>query len=373
MNTSAALIKVNTRAISVAARAARNTIAVEKATEVAVSHPTGHSAAATRVRHLISQVAGFDTTVLILGESGTGKEGVARELHRLSSRASGPFVPVNCAAIPAELMESELFGHERGAFSGAVATRRGRFELAEGGTLFLDEVSEMCPRLQAKLLRVLQERMYERVGSGELRCADVRIVAATNRDLDAEVAAGRFRGDLYFRLNVFPISLAPLRERIEDLDLLVETLNSGLALRGLGTVAFTAHARNALRAYPWPGNVRELENLLERLAITHPAGQLDVADLPERQRAQRDGLPPPAVCAAAAVTDPVTGSTTAPCLPEQGLQLREFIQQIEDGLITQAMSRTGGVIAEAARLLGIGRTTLVEKLKRRENPVPAAV
>jgi len=268
-------------------------------------------------------------------------------------------------------MESELFGHERGAFSGAVATRRGRFELAEGGTLFLDEVSEMCPRLQAKLLRVLQERMFERVGSGELRCADVRIIAATNRDLDAEVAAGRFRGDLYFRLNVFPISLAPLRERIEDLDLLVETLNSSLSLRGLGTVAFTPQARGALRAYPWPGNVRELENLLERLAITHPAGQLDVADLPERQRAPRTGASAPATPCSAVVAVPPAGSATAPCLPEQGMQLREFMQQIEDGLITQAMSRTGGVIAEAARLLGIGRTTLVEKLKRRDNPVAA--
>ena len=336
------------------------------------THPTGRTAAARRVRKLIAQVAGFDTTVLILGDSGTGKEGVARELHRRSPRSSGPFGPVNCAAIPAELMESELFGHERGAFSGAVACRRGRFELAEGGTLFLDEVSEMCPRLQAKLLRVVQERMYERVGSGELRSADVRIVAASNRDLDAEVAAGRFRGDLYFRLNVFPINLAPLRERIDDLDALIHTLNATLATRGLGTVTFTPAAMDALRLYAWPGNVRELENLLERLSITHPASQLDVADLPDRQRAcarrtDDTAAPSPGGAAAAGAPAPTAGPGLR--LPDEGLQLRDYMQQVEDGLIAQAMGRTGGVIAEAARLLGIGRTTLVEKLKRREHPV----
>ena len=329
-------------------------------------HPTGSSAAAARVRRLIGQVAGFDTTVLILGDSGTGKEGVARELHRRSARASGPFVPVNCAAIPAELMESELFGHERGAFSGAVACRRGRFELAEGGTLFLDEVSEMCPRLQAKLLRVVQERVYERVGSGELRSADVRIIAASNRDLDTEVSAGRFRGDLYFRLNVFPIALAPLRERLEDLDPLVEALNRALALRGLHTVSFTTAATRALREYDWPGNVRELENLLERLAITHPAAVVDVADLPERQRARTAPRPP----APGDSTGAVSRAAAPPLsLPDGGLQLRDYLLEVEDGLISQAMGRSGGVIAEAARLLGIGRTTLVEKLKRREQPV----
>jgi sigma-54 dependent transcriptional regulator, flagellar regulatory protein len=322
-------------------------------------HPTGRSAAAVRVRQLIAQVARFDTTVLILGESGTGKEGVARELHRLSNRAAGPFVPVNCAAIPAELMESELFGHERGAFSGAVAQRRGRFELADGGTLFLDEVSEMAPQLQAKLLRVLQERTYERVGSGELRTADVRIVAATNRDLDVEVASGRFRGDLYFRLNVFPIELAPLRERIEDLPLLIETLGESLGLRGHGTVSFSASAVAALAGYRWPGNVRELENLLERLAILHPGAHLAPGDLPERF-AGGAAQPMPA----APVGAPDTGGGFV--LPAGGVQLRDLVQRFEDDLIAQAMDRAAGVIAEAARLLGIGRTTLVEKLKRRE-------
>ena len=322
-------------------------------------HPTGRSAAAVRVRRLISQVAGFDTSVLILGESGTGKEGVARELHRLSARAAGPFVPVNCAAIPSELMESELFGHERGAFSGAVSLRRGRFELADGGTLFLDEVSEMSPQLQAKLLRVLQERTYERVGSGELRTADVRIIAATNRDLDTEVAGGRFRGDLYFRLNVFPIELAPLRDRLEDLPLLIETLNETLSLRGHGAVSFSPPAIAALAGYRWPGNVRELENLLERLAILGPGAHLAAGDLPDRFAVERQS----AAAAPASVAD---DGSSAFALPAGGVQLRDLVQRFEDDLIAQAMDRAGGVIAEAARLLGIGRTTLVEKLKRRE-------
>ena len=321
------------------------------------SHPTGRSAAAVRVRRLISQVAGFDTTVLILGESGTGKEGVARELHRLSSRADGPFVPVNCAAIPAELMESELFGHERGAFSGALSLRRGRFELAEGGTLFLDEVSEMSPQLQAKLLRVLQERSFERVGSGELRSADVRIIAATNRDLDAEVANGRFRGDLYFRLHVFPIQLAPLRERVEDLPLLIDSLNEILGLKGHGTVTFTSAALASLATYGWPGNVRELENLLERLAIVSPGAHLEAADLPERFCLERQH----AAAGAGPLVQPVPAS-----LPAEGVALKDLVQRFEDDLIGQAMARADGVIAEAARLLGIGRTTLVEKLRRRE-------
>lgn len=327
-------------------------------------HPTGQSPAASRVRKLIAQVARFDTTVLILGESGTGKEGVARELHRLSGRASGPFVPVNCAAIPAELMESELFGHERGAFSGAVSQRRGRFELAEGGTLFLDEVSEMSPQLQAKLLRVLQERTFERVGSGELRTADVRIVAATNRDLDEEVAAGRFRGDLYFRLNVFPVALSPLRERLADLPLLIEVLNAQLDLKGHGTVSFSGSAYRALASYRWPGNVRELENLLERLAILHPGAHLDDADLPERF--VLPGASRLRAVGADANDDDVESAGCS--LPACGVQLKDLVQRFEDDLISQAMTRADGVIAEAARLLGIGRTTLVEKLKRREAP-----
>ena len=225
---------------------------------VMVSHPTGRNPAVQRVREQIGQVAQFDTTVLITGESGTGKEGVARELHAQSRRRRGPFVPVNCGAIPAELLESELFGHEKGAFTGAITTRKGRFELAQGGTLFLDEIAEMSPVMQVKLLRVLQERVIERVGSCDARPCDVRIVAATNRDLHAEVGTGRFRTDLYYRLNVFPIELPPLRCRSDDLPLLIEDLNLRLASRGFVPVVFSDAAAAALEAHPWEGNVREL-------------------------------------------------------------------------------------------------------------------
>ncbi|MBS0394330.1 MAG: EF-P lysine aminoacylase GenX [Proteobacteria bacterium] len=243
-------------------------------------HPTGVSSGVRRVREQVGQVARFDTTVLITGESGTGKEGVARALHALSPRAAGPFVAVNCGAIPAELLESELFGHEKGAFTGAHAQRRGRFELAEGGTLFLDEIGEMSPLMQVKLLRVLQERVYERVGGGEERRCDVRIVAATHRDLPVEVAAGRFRADLYYRLNVFPVAIPPLRARGEDLPLLIVDLNARLAARGYPTVAFSEAALAALARHEWPGNVRELENLMERFAVCAGGAVVGVAQLP---------------------------------------------------------------------------------------------
>jgi len=360
---------------------------VPAAAHVEPVHPTGGGAAVRRVREQIAQVSRFDTTVLITGESGTGKEGVARELHRLSPRSAGPFVPVNCGAIPAELLESELFGHEKGAFTGALTTRRGRFELAQGGTLLLDEIAEMSPLMQVKLLRVLQERVYERVGSGEQRLADVRIVAATNRDLEAEVAAGRFRGDLYFRLNVFPIPLPPLRERVEDLPALLESLNTRLAGRGFVRVEFTAAALGALRTHRWPGNVRELENLLERLAIaggTGPASiagaarQVDAIDLPAGYRSKESSTAGPR-----AAIDPGSphagGDASANAharegtdlpdprslrVPPDGVQLRDYLSALECALIDDALGRVDGVVADAARLLGLGRTTLVEKMKR---------
>ncbi len=326
-----------------------------------VSHPTGRSAGARRVREQIGQVGRFDTTVLIAGESGTGKEGVARALHRQSPRAAGPFVPVNCGAIPAELLESELFGHEQGAFTGAVAARRGRFELADGGTLFLDEIAEMSPFMQVKLLRVLQERTFERVGSGETRRCDVRIVAATNRHLPDEVASGRFRADLYYRLNVFPIVIPPLRERIADLPLLIDELNLGLAGRGFPAASFSDGALAALARHDWPGNVRELENLLERLAVSAGAATVGVAQLPFAPVRPVGGEP--------AVDEEVP----APCqradlrveLPAAGLCLKGTLGALESDLIAQALGRAGGVVARAARLLGVGRTTLLEKMRRR--------
>ena len=321
-----------------------------------VVHPSGTAAAIRRVREQIGRVARFDTTVLITGESGTGKEGVAKALHAHSARAAGPFVPVNCGAIPEELLESELFGHEKGAFTGALGTRRGRFELAAGGTLFLDEIAEMSPFMQVKLLRVLQERVFERVGSGvPLRC-DVRIVAATNRNLDDEVAAGRFRADLYYRLNVFPLELPPLRERSGDLPLLIDDLNLRLAARGFAPVIFSDAALARLRRHSWPGNVRELENLLERLSVAHQGATVGP-----------DALP----FAARAATPPGEGAPARLELPPGGLCLRDTLAAVESELIRQALERSDGVVAHAARLLGVGRTTLLEKLRRQPGATAA--
>jgi sigma-54 specific flagellar transcriptional regulator A len=325
-----------------------------------VGHPTGRSPGARRVREQIGQVGRFDTTVLITGESGTGKEGVARALHGQSARAAGPFVPVNCGAIPAELLESELFGHDKGAFTGASAARRGRFELADGGTLFLDEIAEMSPFMQVKLLRVLQERVFERVGSGEARRCNVRIVAATNRNLPEEVAGGRFRADLYYRLNVYPIAIPALRERAEDLPLLIDDLNARLGERGFPRVAFSDAALAALARHDWPGNVRELENLLERLAVSALGATVGVAQLPF--------APPKRVAAGPGADDEAAPRAAAElnvALPAEGLCLKGTLAALESDLIAQALERADGVVARAARLLGVGRTTLLEKLRKR--------
>ena len=329
-----------------------------------IGHPTGRTPAIRRVRELIRQVAPFDTTVLISGESGTGKEGVARELHARSRRAPKPFVPVNCGAIPAELLESELFGHEKGAFTGAIAMRRGRFELAQGGTLFLDEIAEMSPLMQVKLLRVVQERVYERVGSCDVRPCDVRIVTATNCRLEEEVLAGRFRADLYYRLNVFPIELPALRERQDDVPLLIEDLNLRMQGRGFAPVDFTPAALVELRGYAWPGNVRELENLMERIAVATLGRPVTPDDLALRRRAA-DSLPPsgPADEAVAQAAPPSADSMDI-LLPPEGLNLRDTLAAIERKLIDQALARSNGVVAQAARLLCIQRTTLIEKLRR---------
>lgn len=312
---------------------------------------TGSSASIAHVRGLIEQVACFETNVLVNGESGTGKELVARTIHDLSDRADGPFVPVNCGAIPAELLESELFGHEKGAFTGAVATRKGRFELAEGGTLFLDEIGDMPMPMQVKLLRVLQERCFERVGSGETRTANVRIVAATHRDLQQAVADGRFREDLYYRLNVFPIDMPPLRKRLEDIPGLLAELLLGSESGAQRKLRLQPCALAALAHYAWPGNVRELGNLVERLAILHPTGIVTVADLPEKFRG------------AAVDIEAVDAETAAGALPEQGIALKDYLRDLERSLIESALARADGVVARAARLLNMRRTTLVEKLR----------
>ncbi|MEO1327563.1 MAG: sigma-54 dependent transcriptional regulator [Pseudomonadota bacterium] len=311
---------------------------------------TGSSESIAKVRRMIEQVAGFDTNVLVTGESGTGKELVARTIHDLSSRADQPFVPINCGAIPEDLLESELFGHQKGAFTGAVSDRQGRFELAEGGTLFLDEIGDMAMPMQVKLLRVLQERTFQRVGSGETRVADVRIIAATHRDLKTAVERGEFREDLYYRLNVFPIEMPALRKRLEDIPGLLRELVIGYEHCGKKKLRLQPCALNALAAYPWPGNVRELGNLVERLAILHPTGVVRADDLPDKYRAHAPN------------TESLT-TATASQLPEQGLVLKEHLKQIERALIDSALERSNGVVARAARMLNMRRTTLVEKLR----------
>jgi sigma-54 dependent transcriptional regulator, flagellar regulatory protein len=332
----------------------------------------GSSSAMGRVNALIRQVSPFDSSVLVLGESGTGKEMVARAIHECSPRRDKPFVAINCGAIPAELLESELFGHEKGAFTGAISTRKGRFEMAEGGTLFLDEIGDMSLPMQVKLLRVLQERMYERVGSNRTQRCDVRIIAATHRNLETATAEGRFREDLYYRLSVFPLEMPALRERLEDMPELISEFNQRLQRRGLNTVRFSSSAVQALRQHTWPGNVRELSNLVERLAILYPNGEVRAGDLPEKYRgvqpideagggilrAMLDGQAKPAQAPSRGLLD------TEVLLPEGGVDLKDHLADIEVGLIRQALDITDGVVAHAAKLLHMQRTTLVEKLRK---------
>ena len=322
----------------------------------------GSSRAIQHVRKLVEQVADSDANVLILGESGTGKEVVARNLHYHSSRRGKPFVPVNCGAIPADLLESELFGHEKGAFTGAISTREGRFEMAEGGTLFLDEIGDMSLTMQVKILRVLQERTFERVGSNASLTTNVRIIAATHRDLESAITEGRFREDLYYRLNVFPIEMPPLRERLEDIPLLVNELVRRIEHERRGSVRLSPGAIYALCQYAWPGNVRELANLIERLAILHPYGIVEAGDLPEKFRL--DERIDMELMADVLVGSPVTSEDLDPRLPRDGLNLKEHLSTLEINYIKQALHDTGGVVAHAAKRLGMRRTTLVEKLRK---------
>jgi sigma-54 specific flagellar transcriptional regulator A len=325
----------------------------------------GHSRAIVQVRKLIEQVADTDANVLILGDSGTGKEVVARNLHYYSSRRERPFVPVNCGAIPPDLLESELFGHEKGAFTGAISARQGRFELAEGGTLFLDEIGDMPLPMQVKLLRVLQERMYERVGSNRSLKTDVRVVAATHRDLEEEIKEGRFREDLYYRLNVFPIEMPALRERSEDIGLLIKELITRMEHEQRGSVRLTPAAVNALTHYPWPGNVRELSNLMERLIIMYPYGVVDVRDLPEKFRGHVADQETQMNEISGEYALPMDGDlASAVRLPRDGLDLKEHLNQLEYSLIKQALDEAEGIVAHAAKRLGMRRTTLVEKMRK---------
>ncbi|QLF94557.1 sigma-54-dependent Fis family transcriptional regulator [Pseudomonas sp. ABC1] len=330
----------------------------------------GTSRAVHHVRQMMQQVADTEASVLILGESGTGKEVVARNLHYHSKRRQAPFVPVNCGAIPAELLESELFGHEKGAFTGAITARAGRFELAEGGTLFLDEIGDMPLPMQVKLLRVLQERTFERVGSNRTQNADVRIIAATHKNLEKMIEEGTFREDLYYRLNVFPIEMAPLRERVEDIPLLINELISRMENEKRGSIRFNSAAIMSLCRHDWPGNVRELANLVERMAIMHPYGVIGVMELPKKFRHVDDDDEQYASSLhdemeeRAAITAPLVATTAPAMLPVEGLDLKEYLGNLEQGLINQALDDAGGVVARAAERLRIRRTTLVEKMRK---------
>jgi sigma-54 specific flagellar transcriptional regulator A len=362
--------------------------------------PTGQSPAIRQILTLIDQVAAHDSSVLILGESGTGKEVVARAIHNASPRRHRPFIAVNCGAIPADLLESELFGHEKGSFTGAVATRKGRFELADGGTLFLDEIGDMSLPMQVKLLRVLQERVFERVGSAlQYRC-NVRIIAATHRNLEDSITRGTFREDLFYRLNVFPIDMPSLRSRKEDLATLIGDFSEMNVAAGRARVVLTAGAMECLERYNWPGNVRELGNLIERLSILCNGRPVGVADLPPRYRpadwtptADHDRLADvfaataPKASVVEEIVPPVADTTAlehetrlserevllmledpevsrGTVLPPGGIDLRAHVSGIEESLIRQALERSNGVVAQAARLLQLRRTTLVEKLRK---------
>ncbi len=328
----------------------------------------GQSTSLADVFRTMNKVAPTDSTVLVTGESGTGKELLVRALHRLSKRRDKPFVPINCGAIPKELLESELFGHEKGAFTHAIRTRPGRFEIAEGGTVFLDEIGEMDLLLQVKILRVLQEREIERVGGQGTKRVDVRIIAATNRDLEEEVAAGRFREDLFYRLNVIPLHLPPLRECGEDVLLLTESfLNRFCDLKERTTLTLSPDVQKVLEAYPWPGNVRELENLAERLSILCDGDTVLLEDLPPKILSQVGDiaeLPPPNPRPSAPVRTGFAWPTVAD-LREQHLGLKEFFDTAEEKLLLEALELAGGVKNQAAEILGIKRTTLIEKLKKR--------
>ncbi|ACG73684.1 putative sigma54 specific transcriptional regulator [Anaeromyxobacter sp. K] len=362
------------------------------------------------------RIARSEATVLLTGETGTGKEVFARAIHAASPRAARPLVPVNCGAIPEALLESELFGHVRGAFTGAMASRRGRVAAAEGGTLFLDEVGELPLALQVKLLRVLQERTYEPVGSTEAVPADFRLVAATNRDLSAEVAAGRFRRDLYYRLLVCPLEIPPLRARKGDA---LRLFQHFWAARGERR-PLEPDVAEALAAYDWPGNVRELENLVERLSVCAEGAVIRVADLPVALRCRRandaaralalpaapasedapvstpagaaegDAAPPPAPAASATAAPAAVGEAIDPAVLRaltaedapppaeptfdagRPVDLPGLLRRLEDAYISAALARTGGNKKAAADLLGLQRTTLVEKLRRRSREAIAA-
>ncbi|MDR2055862.1 MAG: sigma-54 dependent transcriptional regulator [Desulfovibrio sp.] len=356
----------------------------------------GQSTTLASVFKVLGKVAPTDSTVLVTGESGTGKELLVRALHANSRRAAKPFVPINCGAIPKELLESELFGHEKGAFTHAIRSRPGRFELADGGTVFLDEIGEMDLSLQVKILRVLQEKEIERVGGNGAKKVDVRIVAATNRDLENEVAAGHFREDLYYRLNVIPLHLPPLRERGGDVLLLARNfLERFCGKKSRALLKFAPVVEKILTAYDWPGNVRELENVMERLSILTDGDVVQPADMPPKildrlgdiavladeaaagtPEESGPDISTPALAAVAREQTETPAQTSAgglvwPVLADlerTGMDLKAFLETAENRLINEALAKAGNVKNLAAEFLGIKRTTLIEKLRKRNMP-----
>ncbi len=298
---------------------------------------------------LIGKVANSDSNILVLGESGTGKELIARTIHHYSSRHSSTFVPVNCGAIPSELLESELFGHEKGAFTGAVTSRKGRFERADGGTIFLDEIGELAFPLQVKLLRVLQEREFERVGGNDTIRVDVRVIAATNQDLEKCVKERSFREDLYYRLNVIPVNVPSLRKRKDDIALLARHFLKKMAAKKRREIFdLTSEALEVFNGYEWPGNIRELENIIERIVILkHEDGPVDLEDIPEKIK--------------------LSGANESKSIdiPVDGIDLSEILEEIEKDYIVMALERVNGIKSRAADLLGLNRTTLIERMKKK--------
>ena len=301
---------------------------------------------------LIERISDTDSNVLITGESGTGKELLAHAIHNASLRRKHRMIAVNCGAIPEDLLESELFGHVKGAFTGAITSRIGRFELANGGTIFLDEIGDMSPGLQTKILRVLQERNFEPIGSSETKSVDVRVICATNRNLEKAITEGSFREDLFYRINVIPIKLPPLRKRREDIGLLIDYFIAQFNKKqNRNITGISETSKNLLLNYPWPGNIRELENLLERVVIIKGEGEIEPKDLPERYHS--------------IVKTTVTPDVPRPIISNEGVDFNHLISEFENNLIIQALNRTNWNKKHAADLLGLNRTTLVEKVKKK--------
>ncbi len=310
----------------------------------------GVSKGLLKVLDTARKVSKVDSSVLITGESGTGKELIARAIHKNSSRCKGPMVVINCGAIPGELLESELFGHEKGAFTGAHRSRIGRFEIADQGTIFLDEIGDMSPELQVKLLRAIQERKFERVGGTETIEVDIRVISATNKDLPLAIEKGAFREDLYYRLNVIPIDILPLRERRDDILSLTDFFQNNLTKRvgGYNVKTFSEKATQAMLQYDWPGNIRELENLIERLSVLVEDPIIDIHELPEY------------------ITNnsPQNTTVSVSSVFNNGIGFNQAVDQYQRSLIKHALNETGWVKARAAELLKMNRTTLVEKIKK---------